>query len=97
MPRKYSADVVTTNMRIPKKLHGLLEQAAIDNTQSMNSEIMQRLKDSFEDARLNAMGERGFAQVQQGRGELHRSREARSLRNLYAVLSSEMRDRRGQD
>ena len=47
MPRKFSADVVALNFRIPVKLHRLLEQEAKRNSASINAEMVGRLEKSF--------------------------------------------------
>jgi hypothetical protein len=44
VPRKFSADVVTLNFRVPRKLHKRLEQLAKRNSTSINAEMVQRLE-----------------------------------------------------
>jgi hypothetical protein len=52
MPRKFSADVVTTNVRLPKKLHKFLEQEAKRQSSSINAEVVSRLEKSIQTERL---------------------------------------------
>ena len=47
MPRKSNPDVVTTNVRLPKKLHRNLEQEAKRLGVSVNAEVVYRLEKSF--------------------------------------------------
>jgi hypothetical protein len=47
MPRRFSADVVTTNVRLPKKLHKSLEQEAKRLGTSINAEVVSRLEKSL--------------------------------------------------
>jgi len=48
MPKKFSADVVTTNLRLPKALHKRLEQDAKRAGTSITFEAANRLIKSFE-------------------------------------------------
>jgi Arc-like DNA binding domain len=48
MPRKFSADVVAINVRLPKKLHKRLEQLAKRNSSSINTEMVARLERSIQ-------------------------------------------------
>jgi hypothetical protein len=48
MPRKFSADVVAINVRLPKKLHKRLEQLAKRNSSSINTEMVVRLERSIQ-------------------------------------------------
>jgi hypothetical protein len=50
MPRKFNPDVVTTNVRLPKKLHKNLEQEAKRLGVSINAEVVYRLEKSFRQA-----------------------------------------------
>jgi hypothetical protein len=52
MPRKFSADVVTTNVRLPKRLHKFLEQEAKRQSSSINAEVVGRLEKSIQTERL---------------------------------------------
>jgi predicted HicB family RNase H-like nuclease len=41
----------TLTLRVPIKLHRHLKAVAVDNGRSLNAEIVQRLRRSFEDTR----------------------------------------------
>ena len=47
MPRKFSADVVTINFRLPRKLHRSLEQLVKRKGTSINAEVIERLERSL--------------------------------------------------
>jgi hypothetical protein len=48
MPRKWSADIVALNFRLPKKLHRRLELEAKRKTTSINALVVSTLEASFE-------------------------------------------------
>jgi hypothetical protein len=50
MPRKLNPDMITTNVRLPKKLHKNLEAEARRLGVSLNSEVVYRLEKSFRQA-----------------------------------------------
>jgi predicted HicB family RNase H-like nuclease len=47
MPRRFKADVVILNFRIPVKLHERLEKIARERPSSLNSELVRRLEASL--------------------------------------------------
>jgi hypothetical protein len=47
MPRKFSADVVTINFRLPRKLHRSLERLVKRKGTSINAEVVDRLERSL--------------------------------------------------
>jgi hypothetical protein len=48
MPRKWSADIVALNFRLPKKLHRRLELEAKRRTTSINALVVSTLEASFD-------------------------------------------------
>lgn len=46
-PRRKPTDIVAVKLRMPESLRLLLEKAAAGHDQSMNSEIVRRLTESF--------------------------------------------------
>jgi Arc-like DNA binding dprotein len=54
MARK-PTEVVHLKLRLPEALRRQLEKAAAQNSRSMNSEILQRLEDSFRHGSLDAL------------------------------------------
>ena len=48
MPRKWSADIIALNFRLPRKLHRLLELEAKRRTTSINALVVSTLEASFE-------------------------------------------------
>jgi hypothetical protein len=57
MPRKFNPDVVTTNVRLPKKLHRDLEREAKRLNVSLNAEVVYRLEKSFKQASAEQLTE----------------------------------------